>query len=80
MDLIISIDSEVLHLAGAMNKKAIGLLPFDSAWYWFDNDKKTEWYESVEIVKQKINEDWSAVSAQVIERVKEYNAKYQKVK
>ena len=79
MDLIISIDSEILHLAGAMNKKAIGLISFDSAWYWFDNDKTTEWYESVEIAKQKINEDWSKVSAQVIERVKEDHAKYQKI-
>lgn len=80
MDLIISIDSEVLHIAGAMNKTAIGLIPFEFAWYWFDNDRKTEWYESVEIIKQRINEDWSNVSNYVIERVKEYNAKYQKVK
>ena len=80
MDLIISIDSEVLHLAGAMNKQAIALIPFDSAWYWFNNDKKTEWYSSVEIAKQKNNDDWNEVANLVVERVKEYNAKHQKVK
>ena len=80
MDLIISIDSELLHLAGAMNKQAIALIPFDSAWYWFNNDKKTEWYSSVEITKQKNNDDWNEVANLVVERVKEYNAKHQKVK
>ena len=80
MDLIISIDSELLHLAGAMNKQAIALIPFDSAWYWFNNDKKTEWYSSVEIAKQKNNDDWNEVANHVVERVKEYNAKHQKVK
>lgn len=80
MDLIVSIDSEILHLAGALNKKAIGILPFDCAWYWFDNDKKTEWYESVELVKQKKDEGWSPAAKVVVERVKEYNAKHKKVK
>lgn len=80
MDLIISIDSELLHIAGAMHKKAIGMISFDSAWYWFNNNANTEWYESVELVKQNLGDDWTKVSKDVVERVKEYNAKYQKAK
>lgn len=80
MDLIITIDSNILHLAGALNKKAIGIIPYESHWYWFDNDNKTEWYSSLELVKQGVEEDWNSVSNTVIERVNKYNAKYQKTK
>ena len=38
MDLIITIDSDVLHIAGSLNKKVLALIPYDSEWYWFDTD------------------------------------------
>ena len=80
MDLIIAVDSEVLHLAGAMNVPAIAVLPHNNAWYWFDDKNKTVWYSSVEIIKKGINEDWNAVSEQIVERVIEENGKHKKVK
>ena len=80
MDLIISVDSDILHLAGALKKKAIGLIPYDSEWYWFDNQSKTEWYNSIELEKQSIEGDWSSVTKNVVEKVKKYNAKHKKTK
>ncbi|MGN1153564.1 MAG: tetratricopeptide repeat protein [Candidatus Gastranaerophilaceae bacterium] len=80
MDLIIAVDSEVLHLAGAMNVPAIAVLPHNNAWYWFDDKNKTVWYSSVEIIKKGINEDWNAVSEQIVERVMKENGKHKKVK
>lgn len=70
MDLIISIDSEVLHLAGCLNIPAIAILPFDAEWYWFDNQNKTEWYPSIELFRQKIGEDWVSVAGKIAEKVR----------
>ena len=70
MDLIISIDSEVLHLGGILGKKTLALIPYDAQWYWFDDENKTDWYKSVELYRQHIGEDWTDVSKKVVEKVK----------
>ncbi len=70
MDLIISIDSEILHLAGALGKRTFALIPFDSEWYWFDDENKTDWYKSVELYRQHLGEDWDVVSKKIVEKVK----------
>jgi hypothetical protein len=58
MDLLITADTSVLHLAGALAVKTYLLIPYCSDWRWFENDKKTEWYSSVEIFKQQERQDW----------------------
>ena len=58
LDVIISADTSVLHLGGALGKKTFGLLPYCADWRWFDNDKTTEWYSSVELIKQQDRQDW----------------------
>ncbi len=58
LDLIISIDSSVANLAGALGKKTFLLLPNSPDWRWFDNDKKTQWYDSVQIFKQSKEGEW----------------------
>ena len=58
LDLMISVDTSNAHLAGALGIKTILLLPYCSDWRWFDNVQKTEWYNSVEIIKQEDRHDW----------------------
>lgn len=58
LDLIISIDSSVANLAGALGKKTFLLLPNSPDWRWFDDDKKTQWYDSVQIFKQSKEGEW----------------------
>lgn len=70
MDVIIAIDSEVLHLAGILGKKAIAMIPYDAEWYWFNDESKTAWYKTVEIVRQHIGEDWNGVAKKIVEKVK----------
>lgn len=72
MDLVISIDSAPAHLAGALGIPTFLLLPFCPEWRWFQNDKKTEWYSSVEIFKQKHGQNWSSATEPLIERVKQF--------
>lgn len=68
VDLIISVDTVVAHLAGAMGKKTILLIPYCPDWRWFDNTEKTEWYDSVQIMKQQDRQDWFIEA----NRLKEY--------
>lgn len=58
LDLMISVDTSCIHVAGALGVKSILLLPYCSDWRWFDNTSSTEWYSSVQIVKQVERQDW----------------------
>ena len=61
LDILITIDSAVAHLAGAMGKKTYLMLPYASEWRWFKDEKNTPWYDSVEIFKQKEHWNWATV-------------------
>ena len=61
LDLIISSDTVIAHLAGILNLNCILLLNFNSDWRWFYDDKKTPWYPSIKIIKQKKLNDWGPV-------------------
>ena len=61
MDLIVSVDTSVLHLAGAMGKPALGLLsnPCDPRW------QVADWYPTITWCRQPVDGDWDAVFTQV---------------
>ncbi len=61
LNILITIDSAVAHLAGAMGKKTYLMLPYASEWRWFKDEKNTPWYDSVEIFKQKEHWNWATV-------------------
>ena len=52
IDILISVDTSVAHLAGALGVKTFLFLPSFCEWRWFDNTEKTEWYDSIRIFKQ----------------------------
>ena len=59
MDVVISVDTSVAHLSGALGVKTYLLLPYAPDWRWFrDNEKSTPWYKSVELFRQKNAIDW----------------------
>jgi ADP-heptose:LPS heptosyltransferase len=57
MDMIISVDTSVLHLAGALNKKTYGLLSYRHDPRWKVND----WYPSVKLIRQNRHGNWDSV-------------------
>ena len=61
LDVVVTVDTSVAHLAGALGVKTFMLLPYVTDWRWFDNDKKTEWYDSITIFKQKNPKTWDDV-------------------
>ena len=58
MDAVVTVDTCIVHLAGALGIKTYLLLPYSSDWRWFDDEKTTPWYKSVEIFKQKNPISW----------------------
>lgn len=62
LDVLITVDTAIAHLAGALGVKTYLLLCFAPDWRWFDNDKKTEWYPNVTIIKQHDRRSWDDVA------------------
>ena len=56
LDLLITIDTFIVHLAGILNVKT-WLLLGTSEWRWSDDASKTYWYNSVELIRTKENEE-----------------------
>ena len=60
LDCIISIDSALIHLSGALNKKSFLLLPKYCEFRWGEKGKNN-WYKSVTVIRQKQQGNWSHV-------------------
>ncbi len=67
LDLVISVDTSVAHLAGGMGKPVWVLSRFDACWRWLQNRTDNPWYPSARVFGQNSPADWSGV----IVRVKE---------
>jgi Tfp pilus assembly protein PilF len=75
LDLLISIDSSVAHLAGALGVPCWLLLPhYKCDWRWFKQRADTPWYPHTRLFRQSRRDDWAgplaAISAALAERVK----------
>ncbi|MCR5265893.1 MAG: hypothetical protein K6E29_04795 [Cyanobacteria bacterium RUI128] len=78
IDILITVDTALAHLAGAMGVKTYLLLCHAPDWRWFDNDKKTEWYPSVTIIKQQDRRTWEDVSEKLTEYINRDLNEYRK--
>ncbi|MGD0962192.1 MAG: tetratricopeptide repeat-containing glycosyltransferase family protein, partial [Methylomonas sp.] len=66
MDLVISVDTAVAHLAGALGKPLWLLLPFIPDFRWLLERGDTPWYPSATLFRQDASRDWSAVLGRMI--------------
>ncbi len=65
MDLVITVDTSVAHLAGAMGRPAFVMLAFNPDWRWFLGRADSPWYPSVRLVRQSAPRDWSGVVSEL---------------
>jgi FkbM family methyltransferase len=64
-DLVISVDTSVVHLAGALGKETWLLNAYDCDWRWKHDGVESDWYESVRIFRQPKFRDWKSVAEEV---------------
>ena len=65
LDLVISVDTSVAHLAGALGKPVWLLDRFDSCWRWLSGRRDSPWYPRLRIYQQPRPGDWAAVLAAI---------------
>jgi tetratricopeptide (TPR) repeat protein len=66
LDLMITCDTAVAHLAGGLGKPVWILNRFDGCWRWLDGRADTPWYPSARLFNQPAPGDWTSVIGQVV--------------
>lgn len=70
LDAVVSVDTAIAHLAGAMGKRTFVLTPFSPDWRWGLGASTSAWYPNTSLVRQKAPGDWSGAIATLPELVK----------
>lgn len=65
LDLVITVDTSVAHVAGAMGKPVWVLLPSYGDWRWHYTREDSPWYPSMRLFRRPFNSGWSEVVARV---------------
>ena len=65
LDLVISVDTAVVHLAAAVGKPVWLLDRFDPCWRWLTGRRDSPWYPTLRIYRQPRPGDWDSVLAEV---------------
>lgn len=65
LDVVVSVNTSVVHLAGLMGKPVLLLDRYDGCWRWLSGRHDSPWYPGLTIFRQEQAGDWSGPMAQV---------------
>ncbi|WP_158926655.1 tetratricopeptide repeat protein [Acidisphaera sp. S103] len=72
MDMIVSVDTAVTHLAGALNMSTWVMLAHSADWRWMRDRDDSPWYPSLRLFRQKRRGDWHTVIGQVSDNLDQW--------
>jgi hypothetical protein len=74
LDLVISVDTGVAHLAGALGKPVWILLTHAPDWRWLLGRNHSPWYPSARLFRQSETREWASVTMRLREALTEFTA------
>lgn len=69
LDLIISVDTSLIHLAASLGKPTWVLLPYSNDWRWLTKIETSPWYPSIKLYRQTKYKCWEDVIARIVKDV-----------
>jgi hypothetical protein len=72
LDLVITVDTAVAHLAAALGKPVWVLVPWVSCWRWLEGRTDSPWYASVKLFRQIERGNWDTVLGAVTEALEKF--------
>jgi tetratricopeptide (TPR) repeat protein len=70
LDAVVSVDTAIAHLAGALGLPTLVLLPYSPDWRWGLTSETTRWYPTATLLRQPRPRDWAAVIDHLIDRLR----------
>lgn len=71
MDMVVSVDTSIAHLSGALGKPTTVLLPFIPDWRWLVNNDNSPWYPSMYLLRQEKDGEWDGCLSQLSKIIKQ---------
>jgi ADP-heptose:LPS heptosyltransferase len=72
LDLVITVDTAVAHVAGALGKPVWILLPFVADWRWLQDREDSPWYPSARLFRQPAPTNWGSVIKRLREELRSW--------
>lgn len=76
LDLVITVDTAIAHLAGALGVPVWVMLPYHTDYRWMRDRTDTPWYPTMKLFRSTTPDEWQPVIEQVTEELKTYAEKY----
>lgn len=73
LDVVISVDTAVAHLAGALGKPVVILLPYAADFRWMRSSDVTPWYPTAKLLRQPAFGDWDSVIVRLQDELRQWN-------
>ena len=73
IDLLITADTAIAHLAGTLNVKTLLMLAYNHDWRWYLETEKISFYSSVKIIRQNSSKNWESVMENINDELKKIN-------